>query len=66
MTMNKLFGSQGLVRIAISVKTTHPEAAKALEQSWQKRRQELAGWQPSRGWLVDVQGPAEHTAVLGK
>jgi len=58
--MNKFFSAQGLVRIASTVKTTHPDAARALEQSWQKRRQELAGWQPSRGWLVDVRNPTEH------
>ena len=64
--MNRLFGAQGLVRIASSVQTTHPEAAKALEESWQKRRQELAGWQPSRGWLVDVQNSIQRTAIAGK
>jgi hypothetical protein len=36
-----------------SVKTVLPEAAKALEQAWQKRRQELAGWQPASGWLLE-------------
>jgi hypothetical protein len=66
MTMNKFFSAQGLVRIASSVQTTHPDAAKALEQSWQKRRQELAGWQPSRGWLADVQTSARHPASAGK
>lgn len=30
-----------------------PEAAKALEEAWQRRRQELGGWTPSNGWLVD-------------
>ena len=64
--MNKLFGAQGLVRIASSVKTTHPDAAKALEESWQKRRQELAGWQPSRGWLADVQETVQRTPVIVK
>ena len=64
--MNKLFGAQGLVRIASSVKTTHPDAAKALEESWQKRRQELAGWQPSRGWLAEVQENVQRTPVTIK
>jgi len=36
-----------------SVKTVPTEAARALEQAWQKRRQELAGWQPTSGWLLD-------------
>jgi hypothetical protein len=42
-----------MVRMPSSVKTALPEAAKALEQAWQRRRQELAGWQPSNGWLID-------------
>jgi hypothetical protein len=66
MTINKFFSAQGLVRIASSVQTTHPEAAKALEQSWQKRRQELAGWQPSRGWLADAGSPMNHPATAAK
>lgn len=36
-----------------TVKTVLPETAKALEQAWQKRRQELAGWQPASGWLLE-------------
>jgi hypothetical protein len=36
-----------------TVRTVLPEAAKALEQAWQRRRQELAGWQPANGWLLD-------------
>ncbi len=42
-----------VVRMPSSVKTVQPEAAKALEQAWQRRRQELAGWQPTNGWLLD-------------
>lgn len=42
-----------IIRMPSSVKTVAPEAAKALEQAWQKRRQELAGWQPATGWLLD-------------
>ena len=41
-----------------AVQLALPEAAKALEQAWQRRRQELAGWQPSNGWLLDP-----HSAV---
>lgn len=40
-------------RPSTSVPVALPEAAKALEAAWQRRRQELAGWQPSNGWLVD-------------
>lgn len=42
-----------LLRPATSVPLALPEAAKALEQAWQRRRQELGNWQPSNGWLVD-------------
>jgi hypothetical protein len=42
-----------MVRMPSTVKTVLPEAAKALEQAWQKRRQELAGWQPVSGWLLE-------------
>ncbi len=30
-----------------------PEAAKALEAAWQRRREELGNWQPSNGWLIE-------------
>ncbi|HKE93200.1 MAG TPA: hypothetical protein VKB34_02755 [Povalibacter sp.] len=40
-------------RPSSSIPLALPEAAKALEQAWQRRRQELAGWQPSNGWLID-------------
>ncbi len=42
-----------IVRMPPSVQTVLPEAAKALEHAWQRRRQELAGWQPTSGWLLD-------------
>lgn len=42
-----------VVRMPSSVKTVLPEAARALEQAWQRRRQELAGWQPASGWLIE-------------
>jgi hypothetical protein len=38
---------------ASSVQLALPEAARALEQAWQRRRQELGSWQPSGGWLID-------------
>ena len=41
------------VRMPSSVKTVLPESTKALEHAWQKRRQELAGWEPASGWLLD-------------
>lgn len=45
--------SANVIQMPASIKTALPEAARALEQAWQRRRQELAGWQPSNGWLVD-------------
>jgi hypothetical protein len=42
-----------LFRPSSSVPLALPEAAKALEAAWQRRRQELAGWQPSNGWLIE-------------
>jgi hypothetical protein len=45
--------SDNVIRMPSSIKTALPEAARTLEQAWQRRRQELAGWQPSGGWLVD-------------
>src|SRR5690606_39403217 len=42
-----------VVRMRSTVRTVQPDAAKALEQAWQRRRQELAGWQPANGWLLD-------------
>jgi hypothetical protein len=50
-----------VVRMPSSVKTVLPEAAKALEHAWQKRRQELAGWQPESGWLLEPRSFARRT-----
>lgn len=54
--------SQGVVRMPSTVKIAQPEAAKALEQAWQRRRQELAGWQPSGGWLIEPRAPGRSPA----
>ena len=45
--------SGNVLRAPATVRTALPEAARALEAAWQGRRQELAGWQPSGGWLID-------------
>ena len=45
--------TRNVIRMPSSVKLALPDAARALEQAWQRRRQELAGWQPSNGWLID-------------
>jgi hypothetical protein len=51
--MKSLFGQDNVIRLSSSVRTAEPDAARALEQAWLKRRQELAGWRPSGGWLVE-------------
>ena len=51
--MNDIIPSVEFFHPSSAVHLALPEAAKALEQAWQRRRQELAGWQPSGGWLVD-------------
>jgi hypothetical protein len=42
------------LRLSSSLKLVQPAAAKALELAWQRQRRELAQWQPSGGWLLDV------------
>jgi hypothetical protein len=54
-----------VIRIPSSVKAALPDAAKALEQAWQRRRQELAGWQPSNGWLIDPRVAGRRTQFSG-
>lgn len=51
-----------VIRVPTSVKTALPQAAKALEQAWQRRRQELAGWQPSNGWLIEPRTAVRRSA----
>ena len=51
--MNIISRTTDLFRPTSSIPLTLPEATKALEQAWQRRRQELGGWQPSNGWLLD-------------
>lgn len=55
-----------VLRMPPAVKTALPEAARMLEQAWQRRRQELAGWQPSGGWLIDLRSTARRTAFLSR
>jgi hypothetical protein len=33
-----------------TAKTKQPEAARALEEAWQRKRQEFAAWRASAGW----------------
>jgi hypothetical protein len=51
--MKFLFSKDNVVRLSSRIKTADSDASRALEQAWLKRRQELAGWQPSNGWLLD-------------
>ncbi|MET0534903.1 MAG: hypothetical protein ABW171_11815 [Steroidobacter sp.] len=45
--------TDNVIHVPTSVQVTLPEAAKTLEQARQRRREELADWQPSGGWLAD-------------
>jgi hypothetical protein len=47
------FNTDNVIHMPTSIHTTLPEAAKTLELAWQRRREELANWQPSGGWLAD-------------
>lgn len=42
-----------VVRLSSGVKVSVPDASRALEEAWLKRRRELGTWQPSNGWLVE-------------
>ena len=53
-----MIDSDNVIHMPTSVQTASPEAVKTLEQAWQRRRQELANWQPSGGWLVDQRNVA--------
>ncbi len=49
------FEDDNVVHMPTNVQTTSPEAAKTLEQAWQRRRAELADWTPSAaGSRIDV------------
>lgn len=50
---NTALATTDFLRPSTSANLTIPEAARALERAWQRRRQELAGWQPSNGWLIE-------------
>lgn len=57
------FEDDNVVHMATNVQTTSPEAAKALEQAWQRPRAELADWAPSAGWLSDRRDVRHHARV---
>lgn len=62
MNMNSALASTQLFRPSSSVNLALPEAARALEKAWQRRRQELAGWQPANGWLLDPAAAAKRVS----
>lgn len=53
------------IQLSSSVKTVAADAAHSLELAWQRRRQELAGWQPSAGWLLKPQAQPRRTSKFG-
>lgn len=57
------FGRDNVIRLSSTVRTAEPDASRALEQAWLKRRQELAGWQPSNGWLADQTATRRQAAL---
>jgi hypothetical protein len=57
--------SAELIQLSSSVKTVAPDAANSLERAWQRRRQELAGWQPSSGWLLKSQAQPLRASKIG-
>ena len=61
------FDNDNVIHMPTSVQTTPPEAVKTLEQARQRRREELADWQPSGGWLAqrDVARHAPLSARAG-
>ena len=62
--MTFLFGTDNIVRLSSSVKPAGPDATRALEAAWLKRRQELAGWQPSNGWLLEQKPTLRRATAL--
>jgi hypothetical protein len=56
------FDNDNVIHLTTTVQTTPPEAMKTLELARQRRREELADWQPSGGWLAQ-RNVARHTAV---
>lgn len=54
------FDDDKVMHMPTSVQMTSPEQARTLEEVWQRRRAELANWQPSGGWLVDRRNVQYH------
>lgn len=60
------FEDDNVVHLPTSVQMTSSEAAKTLEQAWERRRAELADWQPSAGWLVDRRNVRLHARASAR
>lgn len=61
--MKRLFAQNNVIRLSSGIKTAEPDSWRALEQAWHKRRQELAGWQPSGGWLLEQKTAVRRSAT---
>ena len=59
------FDNDNVIHMSTSVRTTSPEAVRMLEEARLRRRQELADWQPSAGWLAQ-RNVARHSHVGGR
>ena len=62
--MKFAFGQDNVVRLSSGVKIAQPDSSRALEQAWLKRRQELAGWRPSNGWLAEQTASRRSLAAI--
>jgi hypothetical protein len=59
-------GRDNVIRLSSTVRTAQPDASRALEEAWLKRRQELGNWQPSNGWLVDQAVASRRTLTAAR
>ena len=62
--MNHTLSNVEFFHAPTSLQLALPEAAKALEQAWQRRRQELANWQPANGWLIEQNAVSRQSATF--
>lgn len=56
------FDNDIVIHMPTSVQLTSSDAARTLEQAWERRRAELADWQPSGGWLAQPTGATRKSA----
>jgi hypothetical protein len=60
------FENDNVIHMPTNVQTTASDAMQTLEQARQRRREELANWQPSGGWLVDHREMRHHARVSAR